>query len=163
MVTVLLLAGGKSRRMGTDKALMRGGVERLRQLAIQCHADRIVTLCGIKERERMFKGEVWVDPLACGTLSEVIEWALSLIEGDVQLICCDAFNLEKDGLQRLISSGGGVPIDEEGNRQPLLANCPKEWTMSKSDGTVSSLFQELESLDLGLLSGQMKNFNSPED
>ncbi|MDG1555155.1 MAG: NTP transferase domain-containing protein [Candidatus Poseidoniaceae archaeon] len=163
MVTVLLLAGGRSRRMGTDKALMRGGVERLRQLAIQCHADRIVTLCGAKERERMFKGEVWADPLACDTLSDVIEWAFSLIEGDVQLICCDAFNLEKEGLQRLLSSGGGVPVDEEGNRQPLLANCPKEWTMRKSNGTVSSLFQDLESLDLGLLSRQMKNFNSPVD
>ena len=163
MVTVLLLAGGRSRRMGIDKALMRGGVERLRQLAIQCHADRIVTLCGAKERERMFKGEVWADPLACDTLSDVIGWALSSIEGDVQLICCDAFNLEKEGLQRLLSSGGGVPVDEEGNRQPLLANCPKEWTMSKSNGTVSSLFQDLESLDLGLLSRQMKNFNSPVD
>ena len=92
--------------MGTDKALMRGGVERLRQVAIQCHADRIVTLCGAKERESMFKGEVWADPLSCTTLSEVIEWALSLIGDSVQFICCDAFNLEKDGLQQLISSGG---------------------------------------------------------
>ena len=163
MVTVLLLAGGRSRRMGTDKALMRGGVERLRQVAIQCHADKIVTLCGAKERESMFKGEVWADPLSCTTLSEVIEWALSLIGDSVQFICCDAFNLEKDGLQQLISSGGGVPIDETGNRQPLLANCPKDWSVGKSDGTVSSLFQELESLDFGPLSYQMKNFNSPED
>lgn len=163
MVTVLLLAGGESRRMGADKALMRGGVERLRQLAIECHVERTITLCGSIERESMFNGEVWADPLTCGTLSEVIEWAISLIEGDVQLICCDAFNLESDGLQQLISSGGGVPVDEVGKRQPLLANCPKGWPVGENDGTVSSLFQELESLDLGLLSYQMKNFNLPDD
>ncbi|RJU82256.1 MAG: hypothetical protein DWC09_02605 [Candidatus Poseidoniales archaeon] len=163
MVTVLLLAGGESRRMGADKALMHGGVERLRQLAIECHAERTITLCGSIERENMFNGEVWADPLTCETLSEVIEWALSLIEGDVQLICCDAFNLESDGLQQLILSGGGVPVDEVGNRQPLLANCPEGWSVGENDGTVSSLFQELESLDLGLLSYQMKNFNLPDD
>ena len=163
MVTVLLLAGGKSQRMGADKALMRGGVTRLHQLAVQCNAKRVITLCGSKEREHMFEGEVWTDPAYCNVLSEVLEWALSSIEGAVQIICCDAFNLEKDGLEHLLASNGCVPVDECGRRQPLLANCPVNWSAAENDGSVSSLFAHLPSLDLGPLAIQMKNFNSPID
>jgi len=96
-------------------------------------------------------------------LSEVLEWALSSIEGAVQLICCDAFNLEKDGLEHLLASNGCVPVDECGRRQPLLANCPVNWSAAENDGSVSSLFAHLPSLDLGPLAIQMKNFNSPID
>ena len=41
MVTVLILAGGKSKRMGEDKALMEGGVKHLRALALDAGVKRI--------------------------------------------------------------------------------------------------------------------------
>lgn len=163
MVTVVLLAGGKSHRMGRDKAMMSGGVARLRTLATQCGVERIVTLCGEGARQSLFEGETWPDPPSCDSLSKVLEWVFENIEGAIQLISCDSFQLEREGLDFLLSSGGGVPLDENGVRQPLLAHCPSEWELSPSDGKISSLFSAFRELDLGGLASQMKNFNTPLD
>ena len=62
MVTVFVLAGGKSSRMGADKAFMNGGVDRIRSIAMECGAERVITLCGAVERRHLFQGEVWPDP-----------------------------------------------------------------------------------------------------
>ena len=83
--------------MGQDKALMAGGVERLMAAAQSSGVDHIITLCGSIERVPLFKGKVWPDPEACNSLMEVIYWALDAIEGAVQLIPCDAFQLEHTG------------------------------------------------------------------
>ena len=163
MVTVLILAGGKSDRMGQDKALMDGGVEHLRALAIDAEVERIITLCGDHNRIPLFEGEVWPDPLQCTSLREVLEWVFGKIEGAIQLIPCDAFQLQSEGLQCLLSSKGGVPLDENGKRQPLLAHCPRDWSLAPPSGNVSSLFSSLKDLDVGILSAQMKNFNAPID
>lgn len=162
MVTALILAGGKSTRMGQDKALMAGGVERLMAVAYSSEVERIITLCGSHERVALFKGEVWPDPDACTSLMDVIYWALDAIEGSVQLIPCDAFHLESTGLTALIASNGGVPLDSNGERQPLLANCPVGWSPPPKVKNIQSMFADLPSLDLGEMTDEMKNFNSPE-
>ncbi|MDE0869305.1 MAG: hypothetical protein OSA21_03215 [Candidatus Poseidoniaceae archaeon] len=163
MVTVILLAGGKSSRMGQDKAKMEGGVERLHSLATQCGVERIITLCGDVSRQSMFEGETWPDPPSCTSLSEILEWAFGRIDGPIQLISCDSFQLERGGMEFLLTCGGGVPLDENGVRQPLLANSPSEWKLSPSKGRVSSLFSNYRSLEVGEFAGQMKNFNTPLD
>ena len=163
MTTVLLLAGGKSSRMGIDKAEMYGGVRRLQHIVQECKVSRCIVLCGEKERQSMFDGEVWPDPIHCRHLSEVLQWAFKQVDAPIQLICCDAFQLERDGLLQLLSSEGAVPLDEQNKRQPLLANCPKGFKIGAFDGTVSSLFSHLPSLDMGSKSYQMKNFNLPLD
>ena len=163
MVTVLILAGGKSDRMGQDKALMDGGVDHLRALALDAEVERIITLCGDDNRIPLFEGEVWPDPPQCTSLREVLEWVFGKIEGAIQLIPCDAFQLQRSGLGFLLNCDGGVPLDEHGKRQPLLAHCPSEWTPTLSGRDVSSLFSNLQDLDAGKLTGQMKNFNTPLD
>tara|TARA_B110000444_G_scaffold261557_1_gene315277 strand:+ start:1585 stop:2079 length:495 start_codon:yes stop_codon:yes gene_type:complete len=163
MVTVLLLAGGKSLRMGQDKALMEKGVEYLHSIAIKAGVDRIVTLCGAIGRESLFEGEVWPDPKMCTSLSEVLQWAFSEINDSIQLISCDSFNLKQDGLEFLLASGGGVPLDDQGRRQPLLAHCPKDWKFEITRGEVRSMFSSLQDLEMGSFAQQMKNFNSMVD
>ena len=93
---------------------------------------------------------------------EVIYWALDTIEGAVQLIPCDAFQLEQRGLTALIESNGGVPLDSNGVRQPLLANCPKGWSPARNAKNIQAMFADLPSLNLGEMTREMKNFNSPD-
>ena len=156
--SAVIFAGGNSTRMGQDKALMCGGVERIRQLCIECGIVKIITLCGSEERTSLFEGEVWPDPEYCQKLSDVIRWVYREISGPIQFIPCDAFDLDRDSLQALLQSGGGVPLDSNSNRQPLLANCPSNYQMG--DGSsVNSLFDGLETIVVAGRGDSFSNYN----
>jgi len=156
--SAVIFAGGNSTRMGQDKSLMFGGVERIRQLCMDCGIVKIITLCGSEERTSLFEGEVWPDPAHCQKLSDVIRWVHREVSGPIQFIPCDAFDLDLDSLQALLQSGGGVPLDSNSNRQPLLANCPADYQIG--DGSsVNSLFDDLATIDIAGNSDGFSNYN----
>ena len=57
MTTALIFAGGKSSRMGRDKAAMYGGVARLIDECSKAGISKIITLCGAEERKSAFSGD----------------------------------------------------------------------------------------------------------
>ena len=156
--SAVIFAGGNSSRMGQDKALMFGGVERIRQLCKECGIENIVTLCGGEDRISMFEGEVWPDPEHCEKLSDVIRWVHQIITGPIQFIPCDAFDLDRESLQSLLQSGGGVPLDSYSNRQPLLANCPADYKIGEGD-SVNSIFTDLASITIAESADYFSNYN----
>ena len=102
-VTALILAGGKSRRMGGDKALMFGSVARLQQLVREIGLSRCVVLCGDASRQALFTGEVMIDPPETNGLHQLLPRIRDEIGGCLLLLPCDAFLISKDALVALLS------------------------------------------------------------
>ena len=95
MTVAVILAGGKSRRMGEDKAAMFGGVERLQACLAESCIGRTVVLCGPEHRRSHFNGDVMADPPHLRGLHRIIPWAMNALEDDVVLIPCDDITLSK--------------------------------------------------------------------
>ncbi len=163
MTTVVILAGGKSNRMGQDKARMFGGVERIYQECNYAGIPRIITLCGSEERKQGFSGEVWTDPPDSQNLMQVINWVLTEIEGDVLLIPCDAFNLTNRGITEMTKLADCIPLDERGIRQPLHAKICQRRLLNREGSSINELFVNFPSVEISGLTSEFNNFNSRED
>lgn len=163
MTTVLIFAGGSSSRMGQDKSTMYGGVNRIRQECIKANITRIITLCGSEVRRPNFEGEVWPDPEECNSLKDLILWSISQIDDDVLLMPCDAFNLTVKGIAELSKQQNCLPLDEQGNRQPLLAKI-SDASMLKTDAvSLNELFAKFPTYSNQDLASQFNNFNQNSD
>ena len=163
MTTALIFAGGKSSRMGRDKAAMYGGVARLIDECSKAGINKIITLCGAEERKSAFSGEVWSDPENCTGLIEVLQWALSRIDDEVLLIPCDAFGLTAGGITAIKNMPNCVPIDEDGMRQPLHAKITNRDVLNWQADSINQVFAEFPPFQNEEFISEFNNFNSPED
>ncbi|MGB1436792.1 MAG: hypothetical protein ACPG7Q_01405, partial [Candidatus Poseidoniaceae archaeon] len=67
----LILAGGKSIRMGRDKALLYDFVNQLSQ-KLTSRGIRVIVACGSPNRANLFNSECWFDPADTLSLADVI-------------------------------------------------------------------------------------------
>lgn len=163
MTTVLIFAGGSSSRMGQDKSTMYGGVSRIRQECLKANISRIITLCGSEIRRSNFEGEVWPDPKECNSLMDLILWSISQIDDEILLIPCDAFNLTVKGIVELSKQQNCLPLDEQGNRQPLLAKISDSAMLERNAISLNELFANFPTYSNQDLASQFNNFNQNSD
>ena len=165
MAVGAILAGGMSRRMGQDKAMLYGGVERLRACLEGAGVTTTVVMCGTEARKPLFGGDVVVDPPGVSSLHELIPWLLKRFGDDLILMPCDAYLMSKEALTHYLSlaRGGGVPMDEKGRRQPLFACIAKEAVLPAHPTSITALLKGLPSVDVAPYGEAFTNFNEPSD
>jgi molybdopterin-guanine dinucleotide biosynthesis protein A len=143
MKTGIILAGGHSSRMGEDKSLINSNVTRLSKEMRKSGCTRVIVMCGTKERSSLFEEECVPD--SSETLAESLLNLLSGLRGRVQLAPCDAYLADAE----FFSTIEGVPTDDSGERQPLLANFDAEIKLEHSI-RISEVFRNLPSCKGGL-------------
>ena len=160
--TLIILAGGKSTRMGEDKALMFDNTSRIQDIAEKLGVNDCIILCGDEKRKSLFQGNVWVDPISVDGILDTIIWISKQIKGRIQLIPCDCFQIQQNGIEYLLRMNGSLPVDENGLKQPLLANFYPE-NISLEGETLNDIFSDL-SVDNGFDEpSQFNNFNTQEE
>ena len=88
--TLIILAGGKSTRMGEDKALMFDNTSRIQKIAENLGVKDCIILCGNKNRKELFQGNVWADPISVDGILDTIIW-ISKYDADVCFACVRVF------------------------------------------------------------------------
>tara|TARA_B100001996_G_C18370128_1_gene481261 strand:- start:67 stop:582 length:516 start_codon:yes stop_codon:yes gene_type:complete len=155
----LILAGGKSTRMGQDKALLYDSVNILSK-KLAAKGCRIIVACGSQERAHLFDSECWFDPTNSNSLAEVIGSFVEQYDEEIQLFPCDMYRLDDYAIDVLLTQSPGVPVDVESNEQPTLARIPKHCELPHSM-SLHGLFSNLNRNKLKFLGDRLENFNSP--
>lgn len=139
--------------MGEDKSLLNSNVERLSRELEASGCERVIIMCGSENRADMFPGECHIDTKE--TLAESLFELISSLRGTIQLAACDAYLADEE----LFSMIRGVPIDDGGKRQPLLARIENQNELIKSE-KISEMFQNIPSCEGGI---KARNINTPKE
>ena len=139
--------------MGEDKSLLNSNVERLSRELEESGCERIIIMCGSEDRSDLFSGECHIDTK--DTLAESLFELISSLHGTIQLAPCDAYLADEELFKKIL----GVPIDDEGNRQPLLAKFDSKDGLIQSQ-RISQMFQNIPSCEGGI---KARNVNTPEE
>ena len=139
--------------MGQDKSLINSNVNRLAGEMNLAGCERIIVMCGTLERTKLFELECIPD--LAESLGESIFELVSQIEGRIQLAPCDAYLADSELFDKI----RGVPVDDKGVRQPLLANFDSNEMLVKS-AKISEMFESFPTCDGGL---KARNTNTPEE
>ena len=139
--------------MGEDKSLLNSNVERLSRELEASGCGRIIIMCGDESRADLFTGECHIDTK--DTLAESLFELVSVIQGSIQLAPCDAYLAD----EQLFSKIRGVPMDDKGKRQPLLARLTSDNELIQSQ-KISEMFQNIPSCEGGF---SARNINTPEE
>ena len=155
----LILAGGKSTRMGEDKALLFDSVNALTDI-LTSRDCRVIVACGGEERAALFHAECWFDPEDSSSLGEVVQAFVQQHDEEIQLFPCDMYNLDNEAIEAILAQSPGVPIDMNGQDQYTLARIPQGCNLPSSK-SLKHLFSELDRNQMGSLGDRLENFNSP--
>lgn len=139
--------------MGEDKSLLNSNVERLSRELEVSGCDRIIIMCGSQDRVNLFQGECHIDTRE--TLAESLFELVSTFHGPIQLAPCDAYLADEELFSRI----QGVPLDDNGRRQPLLARFDNQDELIQSK-KISEMFRNIPSCEGGI---KARNTNTPEE
>ena len=156
----LILAGGKSTRMGEDKSLLFDSVNTLTDI-LTLRDCRVLVACGGEERAALFDAECWFDPIDSTSLGEVVHAIVQQHDEEIQLFPCDMYNLDEEAIEAILTQPPGVPIDSNGQDQYTLARIPQGCNLPPSK-SLKHLFSKLDRNQMESLGDRLENFNSPD-
>lgn len=178
----LVLVGGASRRMGTDKALLEvDGVPAALRVA------RVVAeVCGVATTEVLLVGgpAAWASELGLGHLADdrpgegplaAIDTALRHLGCDCLVVACDLLGVDAATVDAVRAAGEllgcdvAVAVDPDGRRQPLLAR----WNVGAAPVVTAAVaageraprrvLDALAVVDVAVGGAEVSNVNSPDE